>query len=280
MSVTAGLSESAPRIGTVTTSQGRDRLGTEQRIAGVEDASGTDRDQPRAAGRGRLLVENQPNTSTSTWADPAAPSEIRRIDDLAVGAGPHDRHVGHVLAGLEVDERRVAFRRTLAEHPQVALIGRADDGDVDGDRQHVGRRGHRPAGHPGRATGPRTPGRHPGRGPWRRARGVVDARCACRARAAGASAWYSPPAPSATAAAARPESGDVTAIDVTAEPMTRPNALTTRTQRRLIITTGGNCNGSVISNGSATTKLIVTGRGRSTSPRERRARSTGATVTR
>ena len=42
-------------------------------------------------------------------------------------------------------------------------------------------------------------------------------------------------------------------IDVTAEPMTSPNTLTTRTKRRLIITTGDNCNGSVISNGSGAT---------------------------
>ena len=48
---------------------------------------------------------------------------------------------------------------------------------------------------------------------------------------------------------ARPESGELTTIDVTAEPMTRPNALTTRTKRRLIIITGDNCNGSVISIG-------------------------------
>ncbi len=84
-------------------------------------------------------------------------------------------------------------------------------------------------------------------------RRVVDAAAgvehALRERGRG----YSPPAPSAPAAAARPESGEVSAIDVTAEPMTRPNALTTRTQRRLIVTTGGNCNGSVISNESATT---------------------------
>ena len=49
MSVTAGLSESAPRIGTVDDLAGAvTGRGTERRTAGVEDATGADGDQPRA----------------------------------------------------------------------------------------------------------------------------------------------------------------------------------------------------------------------------------------
>jgi hypothetical protein len=67
-----------------------------------------------------------------------------------------------------------------------------------------------------------------------------------------------------TAADARPESGELSAIEVTPEPMTSPNAVITRTLRRLIIITKGNCNGSVIWRDTGPS-IAVTSRGRRTS---------------
>ena len=205
MSVTAGLSESAPRIGTVTTSQARrpDRRRTSG--CGSRDATGADRDQPRTAGRVAARgepaehVDQHVGRPGGAFGDQADRRSCRRSPGRTIAM------LGTFWPAWKLTSDDVAFGRALAEHPQVTLIGRADDGDVDGDRQHVGRRSHRRqaalaeqldlerlAGAGDERLGA---GRRGSLIPLR----VSSTRC-------GARAWYSPPAPSATGRRARPES--------------------------------------------------------------------------
>ena len=196
----------------------------------------------------RLLVENQPNTSISTWADPAAPSEIRRITILPSAPGRTIAMLGTFWPAWKLTSDESPSGRALAEHPEVALVGRADDGDVDGDRQHVGTP-RPPAGRPPwpsswTSNAWPAPGMS-GLGAGRRR--VVDAAAGVEHALGRERVVLAAGAERAGRRGATGDRASVSAIDVTAEPMTRPNALTTRTQRRLIVTTGDNCNGSVIS---------------------------------
>ena len=59
--------------------------------------------------------------------------------DLAAGADPDGHHVGHRLAGHDVDVRRRRHGGARRPHRDVARRRRLGDGDVDGDGHGVGR---------------------------------------------------------------------------------------------------------------------------------------------
>ena len=166
---------------------------------------------------------------------------------LAVAPRAQQRGVGHDLVRLEVDQRAGALRRSPlpnASHPTFAR--RFDDGDVDGDRQHVVvgavavRRRRTQAGRRGRRSGRRTSsscslvdiGLRPAGATSRFGSRVSRMRV-------GVSGWYSPPAPIvafSSAATVRPASCDENEKPITVAATTSAVAVaeraTTRRARR------------------------------------------------
>ncbi len=83
-----------------------------------------------------VLEENQPKMSTRTSADAEAPG-ARRIESSPSQPGAEDRRVGDELTRLEVEDRGRRLALALAERLEVADRTGIDDGDVDGDGEHV-----------------------------------------------------------------------------------------------------------------------------------------------